>query len=248
MNAETDNAKTENAETDNTATENATIENALTIVNLKPPTVITDGWDAAAIDMAAHPMKGMQNANFDNGAFFTGKEKLLIKPEARFIAIEVREGWMFLKKETPPEFVMRPLDGPKPPRPDSFADQESWPFKFNSQTERDDPWKYNRFVFLLDPQSAQVTVFNTHTFGGDIGVNELTKAIQIMRAVRSGAVPILQLESRQWKTKFRMRPRPFLNIVGWHFKDNAPQPVADSNGQGGGPIKTVSTFDDDIPY
>jgi len=55
MNAETDNAKTENAETDNTATENATIENALTIVNLKPPTVITDGWDAAAIDMAPIP-------------------------------------------------------------------------------------------------------------------------------------------------------------------------------------------------
>ena len=242
------NAETENAETDNTKTENAAIENALTVVNLKPPAVIADGWDAAAIDMAANPMKGMANASFDNGAFFRGKEKTLIKPEERFIAIDVREGYMFLKKDTPPEFVMRPLGGPKPPRPDSFTDKESWPFKFNSQTERDDPWKYNRFVFLLDPQSAQVTVFNTHTFGGDIGVNELAKAIQTMRAAHPGAVPIVQLESRQWKTKFGMRPRPFFNIVGWHFKDNAPQPPTDSNGQGGGPIKTINAFDDEIPF
>jgi hypothetical protein len=95
-------SKTKNAEIDNAETENATIENALTVVNLKPPAMITDGWDAAAIDMAANPMKGMQNASFDNGAFFTGKEKLLIKPEARFIAIDVREGYMFLKKGTPP--------------------------------------------------------------------------------------------------------------------------------------------------
>jgi hypothetical protein len=242
------NAETENAETENAKTENAAIENALTVVNLKPPAVITDGWDAAAIDMAAHPMKGIQSANFDNGAFFRGKEKTLIKPEERFIAIDVREGWMFLKKDTPPEFVMRLLGKHKPPRPDSFTDQESWPFKFNSQTERDDPWKYNRFVFLLDPQSAQVTVFNTHTFGGDIGVNELAKAIQTMRAAHPGAVPIVQLESRQWKTKFGMRPRPFFNIVGWHFKDNAPQPPTDSNGQGGGPIKTINAFDDEIPF
>jgi len=79
-----------NAETKNAETDNAAIENALTIVNLKPPAVITDGWDAAAIDMATHPMKGMASANFDNGAFFTGKEKLLIQPDKRFIAIARR--------------------------------------------------------------------------------------------------------------------------------------------------------------
>jgi hypothetical protein len=46
--------------------------------------------------MAANPMKGMQNASFDNGAFFTGKEKSLVQPEKQFIAIDVREGYMFL--------------------------------------------------------------------------------------------------------------------------------------------------------
>jgi hypothetical protein len=227
-----------NYETNDAETDNAVIENALTVVNLKPPAAIKDGWDAAAVDMASHPMNGMQSASFDNGAFFLGKEKLLIKPEARFIAIEVREGWMFLKKSTPPEYVMRPIGGPKPPRPDSFTNEEEWPFKFNSDTERDDPWKYNRFVFLLDPQSAQVTVFNTHTFGGDIGVNELVKAIQVMRAVHPGAVPIVQLESRQWKTGFGLRPRPLFNIVGWHLKD--------SNGHDG--VKTVNAFDDDVGF
>jgi hypothetical protein len=172
----------------------------------------------------------------------------LIKPEERFIAIDVREGWMFLKKATPPEFVMRELGKPKPPRPDSFTDKESWPFKFNSQTERDDLWKYNRFVSLLDPQSAQTTVFNTHTYGGDIGVDELVKAIQTMRAVHPGAVPVVQLESRQWRNNFGTRPRPFFHVIRWHYKDDPPQAVADNNGQGGGPIKTINAFDDEIPF
>jgi len=103
-------------------------------------------------------------------------------------------------------------------------------------------------VFLLDPQSAQVTVFNTHTFGGDIGVNELVKAIQTMRAAHPGAVPVVQLESRQWKTKYGLKPRPFFNIVNWHYKDNTSEPLADGDGQGGGPIKTVNDLDDEIPF
>jgi hypothetical protein len=73
-----------------------------------------------------------------------------------------------------------------------------------------------------------------------------------MRAAHPGAVPIVQLESRQWKTKFGLKPRPFFNIVGWHFKDDAPQPVAENSdgggGQGGAPIKTTNVYDDEIPF
>jgi hypothetical protein len=46
---------------------------------------------------------------------------------------------------------------------------------------------------------------------------------------------------------FGLRPRPCFHVVGWHYKDNAP-PFADSNGQGGGPVKTVNAFDDQIPF
>jgi hypothetical protein len=237
-----------NAETENALNENATIENALAIVNNKPPAVISDGWDMAAIDMSTNPMAGLISARFDNGGYFTGKEKTPLETGKHYVAIDLREGWMFLKREAPPEYSMRPIGGAKPLRPDSFTNEDEWPFKLNSTTERDDPWKYNRFVFLLDPQSAAVIVFNTHSVGGDIGVNELAKAIQTMRNARPGAVPIVELQSRQWKNRFGTRPRPFFNIVGWHFKDGKESPAADDDNGQGGNIKTINAFDDDIPY
>jgi hypothetical protein len=48
MNDKTHNAKIDNVEIGNAETENATIENALTVVNLNPPAVITDGWERSS--------------------------------------------------------------------------------------------------------------------------------------------------------------------------------------------------------
>jgi hypothetical protein len=226
---------TMNAQTENAPTQNATIENALTVVNAEPPAVITDGWDQAAVDMSANPMKGITTVKFDNGVFFAGKEKTLLDPDREYVAIDIRDGWCFLKKETPPEYVMRPLDGPKPPRPESFTNEDEWPIGLSGEPE--DPWKYTRFLFLLDPQSAATLVYSTSSFGGAIGIDELAKAIRLMRQGRAGAVPAIKLQSRQWKNRYGTRPRPFFLVTGWHFKE-----------QGGGDLKTVNDMDDTLPF
>lgn len=248
--------------------ENAQTQNALTIASNNKVPAITDGWDATANDSTASPMKG-SGIKFDKGAYYVGREKILIDRVRQFVAIDVREGWLFLKKDCPAEYVMRAIGGPKPPRPESYNVRSEWPDGLDGRPA--DPWKYARFLYLLDPLTAEVFTFTSSTNGGRVGIEDLAAQIQLMRGTRPGAVPIVELQSRQMKTKFGTTPRPFFQVMGWRVKSeeatklisdstdkdgesdsaetvNAPQPLADGNGQGGGGIKTVNAYDDDIPF
>lgn len=222
--------------------------NALTIVNDQLP-ANADGWDAAAVDAGNKPMKGA-SVKFDSGAFFIGKEKTLVKPDKRFVAVDLREGWMFLKKDTPAEYVMRPIGGMKPPRPDSYSDESEWPNDLNGKPS--DPWKYTRFLYLLDPTTAEMFTFSSSTWGGMIGINTLTDQIKLMRTNEPGAVPIVELQSAPWQTKFGIKQRPSFKVVGWHIKADAdtPKAIADHTEDNGGMVgtKVVGDMNDEIPF
>ena len=57
-------------------------------------------------------------------------------------------------------------------------------------------------------------------FGGTLAVRELTEQIASMRnRSKASAMPIVELQSRQMKTDFGLKPRPHLQIVGWRFPD-----------------------------
>src|SRR5438874_2602108 len=104
---------------------NAQTQNALTTTT-DNPVAIADGWDAQANDSSASPAKG-SSIKFDGGAYFIGREKTLVDAGRQFVAIDIREGWLFLKKDCPAEYSMRAIDGPKPPRPSSLSDPSEWP-------------------------------------------------------------------------------------------------------------------------
>jgi hypothetical protein len=223
---------------------NAQTQNALTPATNNP---ITDGWDAQANDSSASPAKG-SSIRFDGGAHFIGREKTLVEVGRQFVAIDIREGWLFLKKDCPAEYSMRAIDGPKPPRPQSFANPSEWPDGLDGKPN--DPWRYAKFLYLLDPLSAEVFTFTSSTTGGRIGISDLSAQIQLMRGTRPGAVPIVELQSRQMKTKFGMKPRPFFQVVGWRVKsDEAQKLIADSTDKDDGDgTKTVNDLDDEIPF
>jgi len=226
---------------------NAETQNALTTTT-NNPVAAADGWDAQATDSAASPMKG-SSVKFDNGAYFIGREKTLIEEGRQFVAIDVREGWLFLKKDTPAEYEMRAVGGPKPPRPNSFSDPSEWPDGLDGKPA--DPWRYAKFLYLVDPVSAEIFTFSSSTTGGRIGLSDLSSQIQLMRSTRPGAVPIIELQSRQMKTKFGMKPRPFFRVMGWRVKsEEATKLIADSadkEGEGDA-TKTIHPFDDEIPF
>jgi hypothetical protein len=226
-------------------------QNAVTVIKDQLPANI-DGWDAAAADSANKPMRG-SSIKFDSGSYFIGKEKTLVKPDKRFVAMDLRQGWMFLKKDTPAEYVMRPIDGPKPPRPDSFADENEWPDALDGKPA--DPWKYTRFLYLLDPLTAETFTFTSSTWGGLRGIDDLTQQIKLMRTTEPGAVPIIELQSAPWSTKFGIKQRPCFKVVGWHIKTTeAPKLLPDDNKDGGGDdggvpgTKVVDDLNDEIPW
>jgi hypothetical protein len=78
---------------------NAKTQTALTTTT-DNPVAIADGWDAQANDSAASAMKG-SSIKFESAAYFIGREKTLIQPDRQFVAIDIREGWLFLKKGLP---------------------------------------------------------------------------------------------------------------------------------------------------
>jgi len=226
--------------------QSAPTQNALTVTNRdKPLALVADGWDAQANDASASPVKG-NSIKFDNGAYFLGREKTLIQPERQFVAIDIREGWLFLKKDCPAEYAMRPVGGPKPPRPESFSDPKEWPDGFDGKPA--DPWRYSKFLYLLDPVSAEVFTFSTSTSGGRWGISDLTDQIKLMRSTRAGAIPIVELQSRQMKTKFGMKPRPFFQVVSWRVKSEDTKLIADHSKDEGDGSETVNAFDDDLPF
>jgi hypothetical protein len=215
------------------------MSNALATTNEYQP---VDGWDAAATDTSASPVKG-SILKFDNGAFFLGKEKELIEDDKEFVAIDVAEGWQFLKKDCQPEFSMRRLGEPKPPRPDSYSDKSTWPTGLDGNPA--DPWKYSRFLYLIDPLTAETFTFSSSSVGGQIGISDLTSQIRLMRNARPGAVPIIAPSSRQMSTKFGKKPRPFFLVKGWRVRDEGQPRLIESGDDGS---KTVSPYDDDLPF
>jgi hypothetical protein len=201
---------------------------------------LPDSFDAAANDVTASPITGKSgkfDANLDQ--YVTGREKIQFGVGKQYVVIGRAEGWVFLKKDCPPEYLIRVPGQPKPAQP--IVDKEAWPIGFNGQPEH--PWKWTYFLYLLDTATGEVTTFSTNTVGGSIGVRELQEQITFMRKMRPGAVPIVALSSVLMQTQYgSKKPRPAFTIVSW--KDTG----------GGGELKalekpsTEEVLNDDLPF
>ena len=79
-----------------------------------------------------------------------------------------------------------------------------------------DPWSLTDYVTLLVPdRSAEMLTFTTSSWGGRTCVEELSSAVFRVRTVRPGAVPVVELRSAEWPTKYGKKSRPVLRIVDW---------------------------------
>jgi hypothetical protein len=83
---------------------------------------------------------------------------------------------------------------------------------------------------LVDPLSGEVFTFTSSTTGGRIGISDLSAQIQLMRSTRPGAGPIVELQSRQMKTKFGMKPRPFFQVMAWRVKSEISKRIIEMHG------------------
>ena len=127
--------------------------------------IVQDHYQSPAVDNfdydepGACPIRG-GNAKFDAGAFFVGKEKTLLAPERRFIVLDKAAGWVFLKAGCPAEYLMQSPGQPTPERPEC-GEETDWPLDLNKQPSC--PWKWTRFLYLMDADSGETITFSSNT-------------------------------------------------------------------------------------
>jgi hypothetical protein len=167
----------------------------------------------------------LSRRKFDGGAYFAGKETTFVEPGRRFIVLDRTEGWQFLKKDCPAEWVMRGPGQQKPDQPE--CDESTWPMGLDGKPSC--PWKYTLFVYLIDADTGESVTFSTNSSGGRIAVSDLTAQIKSMRVMKPGAMPVVELQSVQMPTKFGKKPRPFFKIVSWRNRAVADEPAAISD-------------------
>jgi hypothetical protein len=206
-----------------------------------------DGFDVAAQDPSASPIRGV-NVKFKDGDYFSFADKIDVR-ERTFVVLDRKEGWQFLKKDCPPEYLMRAPNGLRPPQP--HVDEAAWPLNLNGKPEH--PWKLTRYLYLLDAATGEISTFWTSTIGGRIGIDELTDQITFMRQMRPGAHPVVQLRSKPMPTSYGgTKPRPYFHLAGWKQADGAVEQAQITGPTGPTvdvePPTSAEIFDDEIGF
>jgi hypothetical protein len=220
---------------------NIETQNALTVQS-HYATPAVDAFDHD--DPGASPIRGL-NAKFDNdGAYKVGREKTKLEEDRTYVVLDKAEGWQFLKKDCQPEWRMRTPGEPKPEMP--HCPEDSWPLGLDGKPSN--PWKWYRFLYLIDSASGESMTFSSNTVGGRIAISELTDQIRQMRFMSPGALPLVQLKSVMMPTDWGKRPRPHFRIVGWKSRDIQPRIEDHADGDPGPMAAPDHPMDDEIEY
>jgi hypothetical protein len=211
--------------------------------------VVVDGFDAVIQDPAASPIRGL-NVKFKDGSYFSYADEIDVSGRA-FGVLDRLDGWQKLAKEAPPEYLMQKPGEARPQQP--HVDKKHWPKNLNGVPEH--PWKWTHYLCLLDAATGEIMTFWTNTVGGEIAVNQLTDQIAIMRRVRSDAVPVVALETKNMPGTYK-KPRPHFQLLGWKTRnDLGPQNLLAGPEQKHAdpmcavePPTSAELFSDEIPY
>jgi hypothetical protein len=180
---------------------------------------VVDGFDAAELDRTESPIRGV-DTRFKDGDYFNFAEQIDVEGRC-FAVFDLAAGWQKLEKDCSPEYLMQKAGEPKPAQP--HVEKADWPLNLNGQPEH--PWKWTRYLYLLDTATGEISTFSSSTIGGRIGIDELRDQIAFMRRVRPDAIPIVALQSKDMPTSFGgTKPRPHFKILGWKTRgDVGPQ-------------------------
>jgi hypothetical protein len=76
-----------------------------------------------------------------------------------------------------------------------------------------DPWQFQRYLPLEDPETGEILVFVSKSVGGKIALSDL---LGIFERNWDRGRPIVKLDVSSFKTKeFGMKQRPSFPVVGW---------------------------------
>ena len=192
------------------------------------PTVQSDdGWGDAAAENAERVIKGTL-LKCSDWKWAKGKEGIELEEGISLVALATAAGWVKWYEGKPVEYVMRE-PGKRLPDRDELGDLDQTKWELGSDGQPKDPWQNTRFVYFVDPVSAEAYTFVTPSWGGRQAVNDLAEQIQRVRYGNPGASPIVELRAAPWMTKFGRESKPFFKVIGW--RDSGPD-VTDRHGVG----------------
>jgi hypothetical protein len=117
-----------------------------------------DGWNDAAQEAAERTIRGTL-LKFADWRWTAGKEATEIAIGTKLVALATTAGWVRWEDSKPAEYRMRQPGRRLPEREElGYDDQDDW--EEGPSGDPKDPWQNTRWVYLVDPQTAEM--FNLH--------------------------------------------------------------------------------------
>jgi hypothetical protein len=177
-------------------------------------TIVNDGWSDAAAEVTERVLRGTL-LKFGDGNWSRGKEGVVVEKGSTLAAIGTAAAWVKWAGGKPVEHRMRQNGKPLPDREElGDLDQTKWEIGPDGKTPRD-PWQSTRFVYLVDPDTAEAFTFSTSSWGGREAVINLGDSIARMRCAHPNATPIVALEAGPMVTRYGRKSKPIFKVVGW---------------------------------
>jgi hypothetical protein len=191
-----------------------------------------DGWGDTADEASSRMIRGSL-LKFADWRWTSGKERTPIADGTSFVAMAVAAAWIrWEDRKIAEQRVRRPGERMVEREDLGHDDESEW--ETGPGGDPQDPWQNTRYVYLVDPQSAEAYTFSTSSWGGREAVVDLGDTIARMRRVHADAVPIVELRAREWPTKYGRKSKPYFKVVGWKTAGGEGAAVGIGDGGGGG--------------
>jgi hypothetical protein len=166
----------------------------------------------------------------------------------RLVALSVTTAWTHWQEGKPEHHVTQP--GQAHPCREDLPDQDKSLWEDGLDGNPADPWRDSRYLRLIDPRTGKNYTFVTDTKGGRAAIGELKSQITNVRRAHPGAVPVVELRWKMWKTKVGLRPRPVIEVVDWRgggSNEEAPRAI-EPDKKRGAIEHHKEEFEDEIPF
>jgi hypothetical protein len=116
-------------------------------------TISNDGWGDAAAELSERMIRGSL-LKFSDWKWTLGKEGTAIKDGKRLVALGTAAAWVKWVDGKPAEYKLRQA-GQRLPEREELGDtnEDDWEAGLNGEPK--DPWQNTRFVYLVDPVTAE---------------------------------------------------------------------------------------------
>jgi hypothetical protein len=197
-----------------------------------------DGWGDAAAEAGERTIRGTL-LKFADWRWTAGKEATPLATAA---------GWVRWENGKPVEHRMREPGRRLPDRDElGYTDETEW--EDGPSGDPKDPWSNTRWVYLVDPVTAEAFTFTTSSWGGREAVGDLGDQISRMRSVHPDAVPTVELRALEKPTRFGRKSKPLFKVVGWKSAGtNKPVVEKQITAKEGSDEVYRHEMDDEIPF